>query len=291
MVRAGTRSAKIFGMSRPLAAAVLALLLAAAAGCHAQPTQPARPPFDSEMVALPLGESEVRLAVHTAGQGPSFLVLHDSEDTAAEVGLEAVRARGGRLIEVQSEGRRRVHFEHRGRTWSFDPNRIFTDGGAPWTLREHGGEPPPEVVAEVRRFAEALVGVHGPGSYPVLITLHNNTEGDYSAASYLPGGSRDGHAAALHLPDGADPDDFFFVTDRAIYDALVQEGFPVVLQDPERVEDDGSLSVWAARRGIPYVNVEAQHWHYGQQKRMLEALSRVLDAHDAVRDAAGTLTR
>lgn len=271
-----------------VAAVSLTLLAGAAAGCHTQPAQPPRPPFDSETVALQLGESEVRLAVHTAGQGPSFLVLHDSEDTAAEAGLEAVRARGGRLVEVRSEGRRRVQFEHQGRSWSFDPNRIFTDDGAPWTLREHGREPPPDVIAEVRRFAETLLAAHVLGSHPVLVTLHNNTEGAYSAASYLPGGSRAGDAAAVHLPADADPDDFFFVTDRRLYEALAAEGFTVVLQDNIGVKNDGSLSVWAARRGIPYVNVEAQHWHLQQQRRMLRALTRILDAHDAAPEVTRT---
>ena len=44
---------------------------------------------------------------------------------------------------------------------------------------------------------ETVLGAHGAGSYPVLVTLHNNTEGDYSAVSYLPGGSREGDAAAV----------------------------------------------------------------------------------------------
>lgn len=49
-----------------------------------------------------------------------------------------------------------------------------------------------------------------------------------------------------------------------------------MLQDNVQVTDDGSLSVRAARNGLPYVNVEAQHGHREQQVRMLEALHRAL---------------
>lgn len=63
---------------------------------------------------------------------------------------------------------------------------------------------------------------------------------------------------------------------RGHYEALAAEGFAVVLQDNERAADEGSLSVWAARQGIPYVNVEAEHGQRDRQVEMLEALARVL---------------
>ena len=69
-----------------------------------------------------------------------------------------------------------------------------------------------------------------------------------------------------------------FVTDRALYDALVGEGFNAVLQDNDAATDDGSLSVWAAREGVPYVNVEAQHGHRAEQAAMIDALVGVLES-------------
>jgi hypothetical protein len=190
--------------------------------------------------------------------------------------LEAIEARGGRLIEVRGRSERLLDFTWNGRTWRFDPNRVFTDAGAEATLGHENGSAPAEVVAEVRRFAETVLEVYGAGSLPVLVTLHNNTDREYSAARYGPGGDLAADAAAVYIPADVDLDDFFFVTDRGFYDALKAEGFPVVLQDNERVADDGSLSVWAGRRGIPYVNVEAEHGHRAEQVRMLEALARVL---------------
>ena len=156
--------------------------------------------------------------------------------------------------------------------------RIFTEAGAEATLYEHNGSAPPAVLAEVRGAAAAILSAYEIGSAYPIVALHNNTDGEYSAASYLPEGDLGEDASGVHLPPEADPDDFFFVTEPGLYAALSAEGFPVVLQDNSGVTDDGSLSVWAARQGIPYVNVEAEHGHRERQLEMLEALARVLDS-------------
>lgn len=256
-------------MRRALVSVLLAL---AAAGCHSQPLR-----SSPERIPLRLGQTEIAFAVHSTGRSlPAFLVLHDNEDTAVEAGLERIRAAGGRLVEVQAQGGRLVELQLDGQTWRFDPNRVFTDAGAEATLRAHNGSAPSGVLAEARRFAETVLEIYGAGSLELVVTLHNNSEEQYSAARYLPGGDLALAAAAVYLPPEADPDDFFYVTERRFFDALAAEGFPVVLQDNARVMDDGSLSVWAARRGVPYVNVEAEHGHRERQIQMLEALARVL---------------
>lgn len=252
----------------------LGLLTLVVAGCH--PSPPRSAPFQLEARGI-------TLAVHSTDRpGLAFLVLHANERTAVEVGLETIRARGGRLVVVEGQGRRLVTFEVEGEMWRFDPNRIFTEGGAEATLVEYNGSAPSAVLAEVRGVAEAILAAYGvglihQGGQPIL-ALHNNSEGEYSAASYLPEGELASDASAVHLPPEADPDDFFFVTEPGLYAALSAEGFPVVLQDNARVTDDGSLSVWAGRQGVPYVNVEAEHGHRERQLEMLEALARVLDS-------------
>ncbi len=268
-------------MRRPLPLACL--LLAAAGACHVQAPRAGRAevPFAVATVPVRLGASEIALVVHTAETTqPTFVVLHTDEHAAVDRGLEAIRARGGRLVEVRGPGDRLVSFELAGRTWRFDPNRIFTAAGAAASLGANNEAAPPGVLAgalaEVQRFADAVLVTSDAGALPVLVALHNNTEAYYSAASYAPGGDLAGDAAAVHLLADQDPDDFFFVTERSLFDTLAAEGFAVVLQDNERAQDDGSLSVWAGRRGLPYVNVEAQLGHGEAQARMLEALARVL---------------
>lgn len=272
-------------MRRPflLAGLQLTLLALTASGCHGR-----APHFAGEAHGLAvetrtvrLGATEIALVVHTTETtDPTFVVLHTDEQPAVERGLEAIRARGGRLVEVRGPGDRLVSFELAGRTWRFDPNRIFTAAGAAASLAAYNDSAPADVLAaalaEVQRFADAVLAATDAGSLAVLVALHNNTEDFYSGASYAPGGDLAGDAAAVFLPSDQDPDDFFFVTDRGLFEALAAEGFSTILQDNARAQDDGSLSVWAGRRGQAYVNVEAQMDHAEQQTRMLEALARVL---------------
>lgn len=274
-------------MRRPLRVAGLlpALLALTAAGCHGRAPHLAGEAHGLSVETRPvrLGATEIALVVHTTETTePTFVVLHTDEQPAVDRGLEAIRARGGRLVEVRGPGDRLVSFELAGRTWRFDPNRIFTEAGAAASLAAYNDSAPADVLAaalaEVQRFADAVLDATDAGSLAVLVALHNNTEDFYSGASYAPGADLAGDAAAVSLPAGQDPDDFFFVTDRGLFEALAAEGFSTILQDNARVQDDGSLSVWAGRRGQPYVNVEAQLDHTEQQTRMLEALARVLAA-------------
>lgn len=250
----------------------IAAVLLAPPACAQAPAPP-----QLEIRDVRLGETLVQLAV-TGGQGPGldYLVLHDDENTAVEAGLEAVRRHGGRLVELRAQGERNVVFTVAGRRFRFDPNRAFTDAGAAATLAAQSpAHRSRAALAAVRGFAGDVVEAYLGDATGFVVTLHNNTDGGYSAASYAPGGSLAGDAADVHLPAGADPDDFFFVTTRELFDALAGRGFAVVLQDNEAVTNDGSLSVWAGRRGLPYVNVEAQHGKVETQIEMLEALREV----------------
>jgi hypothetical protein len=132
----------------------------------------------------------------------------------------------------------------------------------------------------VRAFAENLLSLYPVDQTPIVITLHNNDEGGYSAESYLPGGPYETEAAKVHVAPDGDPDDFFFVTDPDLFKYFRTRGLSAVLQNNDEVTDDGSLSVLAAKRGLPYVNVEAQHGHLTKQ---VEMLTYVYEAADLLR--------
>ncbi len=234
-----------------------------------------------------LGDGTVAVRVHTAPitdalASPGFetfplnaLNLHDDEDTSVEAALDVVRQRGGRVVELVHSGGRTVTFRVGGQTYEADPNRMFTPSGRRRTLGAFS-EDAPAARAALATFADAVLAVYSAVPPAVVVTLHNNTDGRYSARSYEPGAEYASDAAAVTVHDGADPDDFFFVTDRPLYEALVARGFNAVLQDNAAATDDGSLSVWAARQGVPYVNVEAERGHRTAQARMIDALLDVL---------------
>ena len=287
---------------RPLA---LASLLAAAPAC-AQPAPPAdggarradsavarpAPPLAADSLravetAVPLGDGEVTVRVWTAPipdplGTPAFetfplnaLNLHDDEGTSVEAALAVLRERGGRVVELVHSGERNVTFTAGGRTYTADPNRMFTPSGRARTLASLSQDDGAGREA-LAAFADRVLALYSEVPPAVVVTLHNNTPGGYSAASYERGGEYADDAAAVTVHPDTDPDDFFFVTDRELYDLLVEAGFNAVLQDNDAATDDGSLSVWAAREGVAYVNVEAQRGHLAEQTRMVTALVDVL---------------
>lgn len=221
--------------------------------------------------------SSSRLAIHdTRRPGHTLLALHDNENDAVIAARAFVDAHGGRLIEMRADGTRHVTLDADPSPVIFDPNRVFTDTGLRRTLADHGTRVDDASLHATRVFADDVQRAIAFDTAMLLIAVHNNTDGNYAASHYAPGSPLALDAAAVHLPRSADPDDFYLVTTRALYDALVPTGYPVVLQDNARATDDGSLSIHAARRGVAYVNVEAQHGHAAVQRAMLEALHAAL---------------
>ena len=226
---------------------------------------------------LRLGEATVDVVIsEQPGSKHVFCNLHDDENTAVEAGLVALRRFGGRLVELQHGGRRDITFRLDGETFAVNPNRIFTTAGVRQTLAKRSRHTT-EAEHAVEQFARDLLSIYAIERADVVIALHNSTEGRYSALSYEKGGELASDAAAVFIKDGSDPDDFFFVTERAVFDALRRRRYNVVLQDNRRVTDDGSLSVYCGRAGVRYINVEAQHGHREQQVAMLAALRDVLE--------------
>jgi len=226
-----------------------------------------------------LGNTRVKVVLHEAnGSSLLFFNMHDDENTAVEAGLRMISLLGGRLLELQHSGERLVEYQDRGMTYRFDPNRIFTQPGIEKTLERYS-RADPQSVAVVQHFAQNLISDAGLAEVRLIVTLHNNGEGDYSAESYLPGADFGTDAESVHLQPDRDPDDFFFVTEERLFQLIKRAGFNVVLQDNTTVTDDGSLSVWAGRKGIPYINVEAQAGHLEQQSEMIQEVYRVADGY------------
>src|SRR3546814_16269591 len=63
-----------------------------------------------------------------------------------------------------------------------------------------------------------------------IVTLHNNTENNFSAKSYLPGAIYDKDARKVHIEPGMDADDFIVVTKGRFYRFYKKRGLNVVLQ-------------------------------------------------------------
>ena len=226
---------------------------------------------------LQLGDVTVDVVVHEAASpGLTYFNLHDDENTSVRAALDVIGEHGGRVIELKHSGDRRISFRLGDSTYEFDPNRMFTDMGRAATLERFGGVND-AALAAVRTFADAVLQKVNPTQLHVIVTLHN-TQASYTVYAYTSEGDYANEAELVHTAKEMDPNDFFFVIDRGLYDQLRQMEQNVVLQDNLRVTDDGSLSVWSAQQGVGYVNVEAQHGHRPAQARMLLRLHELLYA-------------
>ena len=225
---------------------------------------------------LTVGSTPVDIVAHeTDAPGLTYVNVHNDERTAVEAGLAVIRRHGGRVIELEHVGVRNITFPLGGTEYVFDPNRMFTDAGARKTLSDLG--PFSEAaLSAVRAFAEEVFESFGLARGGAVVTLHNTMSGLFSAESYLDGGEYAEDVADVALHEGADPFDFFFVTDATVHKALADAGFNSVLQDNDRTRDDGSLSIRAAREGLAYANTEARIGHLEAQIDMLLFVRTVL---------------
>jgi hypothetical protein len=187
--------------------------------------------------------------------------------------------RAGRLVELRHRGTRNIVFHVGSERFECDPNRIFTASGIRQTL-ENLSRWDASSQHAVEIFSAKLLQVYSLDTVRAVVALHNNTEDSYSAKSYVEGQELTNDAAEVHLEDGKDTDDFFFVTEKTFFHALQAKQFNVVLQDNLAVTDDGSLSVYCGQQDITYINIEAQHGHLKEQKAMIRALFDVLAAMD-----------
>jgi hypothetical protein len=250
-----------------------ALLAAVAmAFCPRGPAAAAAPPAAGGVI-VQLGDTPVRLVEFSREpRAPTYVSLHENEQTSVKAAQQIIERRGGRLIELQAQRRRLVRFALGDTQYTFDPNRIFTGAGVAKTLRRYGPYST-RAHAAVEGLATAVlgrIGVTPAPARPLVVAVHNNTPGGLSVHSYRRGGAFEADAAEVSASAGRDPDDFFLVTERVLFEPLHALSFNVVLQRPSPT-DDGSLSVYCQGR-VPYVNVEARHDHLTQQVEMLEAL-------------------
>ncbi|MGC3959006.1 MAG: hypothetical protein QM813_14005 [Verrucomicrobiota bacterium] len=229
-------------------------------------------------VPFQIGTATIRAQVYQfPAPGPTYLNVHDDENTAVKAGKKILTASGGRLIELHHSGKRLVVFKLDGQTYRFDPNRIFSPVGVRATL-ERTKNHSESAQREIEQFTTHFLETFALDREPVIIALHNTGGGGLSINSYFPTGDKPTTASLTHVGTNRFAGDFFYVTDRRFFDYLQARDFNVTLQDDANVPDDGSASVYFARKGIPYINVEADVKHLKEQIEMVR-VAREMMAH------------
>jgi hypothetical protein len=219
-----------------------------------------------------LGDKNISLKVIQYGQLVSTccINLHDDELTAVKAARAVLEQKGGILIKIENNAQRNISFPFKGVVYTFDPNRIFSRTGINATLKANGKKNPLAVI-EVEKFAAQILQLI-PDSISCIVALHNNTDGDFSVKTYQQGGKRQHDAKQVYADSWQDIDDIALTTDEILFNKMSTLGYNSILQDNEKVNKDGSLSVYYGELNKRYINIETQHGKTAQYGEMLSKL-------------------
>ncbi len=258
---------------------------------------------------LQLGESEIIVNVYeNAGAKITFFAPHYNEQTGIFLAKEYINKNGGRLIEIESldekgYSTRNVKFSYGGKTYSIDPNRIYTANGRSCNIAG-------EISETVKNFADNLLKIilvpDGKAlreGERFIVAVHNNANilakaanaqmNDLSVIAFikgqstkiLVGGVFEAQADGVFISNTeTDEDNFIFLSSLTHLGYFAEKGFNVVVQKPaarlqskQCTVDDGSLSVYAAQMSVSYICLEADGVSgYMRQRQMFDAIYALL---------------
>lgn len=252
-----------------------------------------------------LGATEISVNIYeNAGANITFFAPHHNEQIGLNLAKDFVNRNGGRLIEIESlndrgNPSRYVKFTNNGKTYTLDPNRIYTADGRNCST-------PAEIRETVKNFADELLKIIlAPDGKSLrenerfIVAVHNNTDvsskaedaqnSDLTAVSFIKAQSTENlfHGAFEAQADGVflsntetDEDNFVFLSTPQHIGYFAEKGFNVVVQKPasklqskQCTIDDGSLSVYSSQTAVSYICLEADGVNgYSRQRQMLEAV-------------------
>src|SRR5262245_11608182 len=78
-----------------------------------------------------IGNRDIRIITSQYGEKKDFvfIALHDNEFTGIETAKSVLETMGGLLIEIENDKNRNINFRLDRRSFSFDPNRMFSKTG------------------------------------------------------------------------------------------------------------------------------------------------------------------
>jgi len=204
-----------------------------------------------------------------------YLNIHEDEHTS----IEAIRAfqkiKTVNFTFIEHSKTRRINFNIKNNNYSFDPNRIYTRLGRKNTI-----EPRqflkfrPRVITKF--IANHIIKI--VKRYTIIVTLHNNTDVNYSIKSYLPGESESENTEEVYINEMWDADDFVYTTEKSYFDYLKAKQVNVILQKKTGYVNDGSLSIYCGQENIKYINIEAQKGHFDEQLKLIVIVDNMLES-------------
>lgn len=224
---------------------------------------------------IQLGDSSIVVLqrYQTKQKNILFLNIHEDEHTSIEAIEAFSQTTALNFVYLKHNKSRRIFFNHKETTYSVDPNRIYTSKGRNATI-----EPVSRFKFKPKRIAKTLAKeiITLIKQYNIIVTMHNNTDVNYSIKSYLPGEDESQNTAQVFVSQNWDADDFVYTTEKVYFDYLKQADVNVILQDNTNYVNDGSLSVYCGKNKIKYLNIEAQKGHLTEQIKLVEIVHDML---------------
>ena len=246
-----------------------------------------------------LGDDTVQLKIYKKqGNNMVFVHVHENETASLAAGILILNKYGGKLVTLahsfDGQKNRNVSFRYNNAVYQFDPNRIYSENNEPLyrTIQvvKGKGRVDENVIKTVKNLADEFW--KELQDYPLTVALHNNKNTpaqlktkwlfwhsiepeSYSIMSYIKSfdvsGESNRSCSDIYINPTLNNSEFFVVTDKSDYKMLAEKRYNVVLQNDNPV-DDGSMSVYAQKKGIRYVNSEAKLGRVKEQIHMLELL-------------------
>jgi hypothetical protein len=236
-----------------------------------------------QTIELKLGTTPVNLLIYQRGKsnGIVYFNMHDNENTCVLATKTMIDSVGeGKLIELSHDGKRLISFYIDKVRYKIDPNRIFTPNGIKESLIWYGPYSE-EAQKEVERFAEEIIKEVIKDT-EFIVALHNNTDlKQFSIHSFdtLEGKFKKDvqdtyYNSEMHIGN------FFYTINEKHFHYFKNKKMSTVLQNQEPPTDDGSLSMYCAKKRIAYINVEAFENELKAQFQMLEIVHHFLSQKD-----------
>lgn len=223
-------------------------------------------------LSFELGESKILFKKYfRPGKKIILIRLHGDEHDASAVGQWWVETHGGSFLDIQNPTRE-LQFDLKGKTWTVDPNRIFSAEGIKKTLSSFGCSPVPYTVNAVKEFSTQVLNQFFGKTH--LIALHNNMQ--FNITLYEKEGELALAAKDVHRNMNEDPHDFVLVTQKKDFDALKKLDVNVVWENKDVSDHPGSVSEFCIAKGMRYFNIEAKQGHLEQQKKLLEKVASLI---------------
>ena len=200
-----------------------------------------------------------------------FIWIHGDEKTAAILLKRHLKDNYGTAFLIENN-KREVYIND----YMVDPNRIFSKAGVEKNLIKFNGNISKTAIDKmvnlIANDKEKFFDRITPPNRGLLIALHNNLHA-YTIEDEIP------LSTEISLKNNEHPHhhNFFICTNRDDYNLLSKSPYNVVLQETDPEEDNGSLSWFANRKGVRFINIETRLGHLSTQTKMLQYIEDHLD--------------